>query len=118
MEEVEQICTRIMIMDKGKAVATGTKEELKAMIRAGEKLTVEIFDLSDDVLKEIKSLSGLIEAEYDNQMLTARCIAESYCLSAVLDALRRNKVGFGRVFSEPPTLNDVFLEITGKDLKD
>ena len=118
MEEVEQICTRIMIMDKGKAVATGTKEELKAMIRAGEKLTVEIFDLSDAVLNEIKSLSGLIEAEYDNQILTARCTAESYCLSAVLDTLRQSNVGFGRVFSEPPTLNDVFLEITGKDLKD
>jgi len=118
MEEVEQICTRIMIMDKGKAVATGTKEELKAMIRAGEKLTVEIFDLTDVVLNEIKALSGLIDAEYDNQLLTARCIAESYCLSAVLDTLRRNNVGFGRVFSEPPTLNDVFLEITGKDLKD
>ena len=118
MEEVEQICTRIMIMDNGKAVATGTKEELKAMIRAGEKLTVEIPDLTDKVFQEIKSLSGLIEAEYDNQLLKARCIAESYCLSAVLDTLRRNNVGFGRVFSEPPTLNDVFLEITGKDLKD
>ena len=37
MEEVEQICNRIMIMDKGRAIATGTKEELKAMIRTGEK---------------------------------------------------------------------------------
>jgi len=118
MEEVEQICTRIMIMDNGKAVATGTKEELKAMIRAGEKLTVEIPDLSEAVLGEIKSLNGLIEAEYDNHLLTARCVADSYCLSSVLDTLRRCNVGFGRVFSEPPTLNDVFLEITGKDLKD
>jgi len=118
MEEVEQICTRIMIMDSGKAIATGTKEELKAMIRSGEKVTVEIPDLPADVLNEIVSLSGLIDAKYEDQLLTARCVSESYCLSSVLDTLRRNKVGFGRVFSEPPTLNDVFLEITGKDLKD
>ena len=37
MEEVEQICSRILIIDKGKAVATGTKEELKEMITLGEK---------------------------------------------------------------------------------
>src|SRR5690554_5336870 len=41
MEEVEQICSRIMIIDKGKAIATGTKDELKAMITLGEKITVE-----------------------------------------------------------------------------
>jgi len=118
MEEVEQICTRIMIMDSGKAVATGTKEELKAMIRSGEKLTVELPDLPDNVMAEIRSLDGLIDAEYENQQLTARAVTDSYCLSLVLDTLRRNNIGFGRVFSEPPTLNDVFLEITGKELKD
>ena len=107
-----------MIMDKGKSVAIGTKEELKAMIRAGEKLTVEIFDLPGAVLDEIKSLAGLVQAEYDAGMLTARCGADESCLSAVLDILKRSGVPFGRVFSEPPTLNDVFLEITGKDLKD
>jgi len=118
MEEVEQLCTRIMIMDKGKAVATGTKEELKAMIRAGEKLTVETYDLPEPILDEIRSLDGLVQAEYDGNVLTARCVAESHCLSAVLDILRRGGVSFGRIFSEPPTLNDVFLEITGKELKD
>ena len=118
MEEVEQLCTRIMIMDKGKAVAIGTKEELKAMIHAGEKLTAEVYDLPDAVLKQIKSLDGIVQAQYEGRLLTARCIADSHCLSAVLDILRNCNVGFGRVFSEPPTLNDVFLEITGKELKD
>ena len=118
MEEVEQICTRIMIMDKGKAVATGTKDELKAMIRAGEKMTVEILDLPESVIEEIKGLESIVKVEYDDSTLTARCIAGAYCLSAVMDKLRRNNVSFGRVFSEPPTLNDVFLEITGKHLRD
>jgi len=118
MEEVEQLCTRIMIMDKGKAVATGTKEELKAMIRAGEKLTVEIYNLPDTVLLEISALDGLSQTEYDGNILTARFVTGSHRLSSVLDILKRSQVGFGRVFSEPPTLNDVFLEITGKELKD
>jgi ABC-2 type transport system ATP-binding protein len=41
MEEVEHICSRIMILDKGKAIATGTNGELKAMINMGEKITVQ-----------------------------------------------------------------------------
>jgi ABC-2 type transport system ATP-binding protein len=118
MEEVEQICTRIMIMDKGKSVAIGTKEELKAMIRAGEKMTIEIFDLPGNVLDEISALDGVGQAQYDGHLLTARCESDSHCLSAALDILKNKNVGFGRVFSEPPTLNDVFLEITGTELKD
>ncbi|MCR2021110.1 ABC transporter ATP-binding protein, partial [Blautia pseudococcoides] len=42
MEEVEQICSRIMIMDKGREIASGTKEELKGLIRTGEKITIEL----------------------------------------------------------------------------
>lgn len=118
MEEVEQLCSRIMIMDNGKAVATGTKEELKAMIRDGEKLTVEAYDLPAPVMREIQELDGLTQAEYSGDRLTARCVAGGHHLIAVLDILRRGNVNIGRVFSEPPTLNDVFLEITGKELKD
>jgi ABC-2 type transport system ATP-binding protein len=118
MEEVEQLCTRIMIMDKGKAVATGTKEELKAMIRTGEKLTVEAHDLPGHVLNQIRDIDGLFQADWIDSRLTARYAADGRHLTSVLDILRNNHIVFGRVTSEPPTLNDVFLEITGTQLKD
>jgi len=118
MEEVEQLCTRIMIMDKGRAVATGTKDELKAMIREGEKLTMEIYDLPDPVFNEIKNIDGLFHADYTESRLTTRCVTGGHHLISILDILKRGDVSFGRIFTEPPTLNDVFLEITGKELKD
>ena len=118
MEEVEQLCTRIMVMDKGKAIATGTKDELKAMIRTGEKLTVEAFALPEHVLGEILGIDGVYQADFADNRLTASYAADGRHLISVLDVLRRNGVAFGRVASEPPTLNDVFLEITGKELKD
>ena len=48
MEEVEQICSRILIIDKGKAIASGTKEELKNMITIGEKITLQTYGLTPE----------------------------------------------------------------------
>lgn len=47
MEEVEQICSRIAIMDKGKNLAIGTKDELKQMIKKSESISIDILDLPD-----------------------------------------------------------------------
>lgn len=118
MEEVEQLCTRIMIMDNGKEIATGTKEELKSMIRTGDKLTVDLYELPSPLLSEIQSITGVLHTDYSDNCLTAWCASGGHQLIDILDLLRKNNIRFGRAFLEPPTLNDVFLEITGKQLRD
>lgn len=118
MEEVEQLCSRIMIMDKGRAIATGTREELTALIHTGEKLTVEADGLPLSVLEKIRNLPDVLRADYADGHLRADCKGDGHPIIDVLDLLRQNQVSFGQVFSEPPTLNDVFLEITGKQLRD
>lgn len=118
MEEVEQICSRIMIMDKGRAIATGTKEELKAMIRMGERIQMEAYGLDEDLLSKIRALPEVQKAEYKDGQLRLECNADSHALLKALDLLRQQGLTPGRIFSEPPTLNDVFLEITGKELRD
>lgn len=118
MEEVEQLCSRIMIMDKGRAVATGTNAELKAMIRSGDKLTITLGDLPQGLLERVRALDGILEASYDGAQLHVRAAADRPCLVPVLDALQNSGAAVGKVFSEPPTLNDVFLEITGRALRD
>lgn len=118
MEEVEQLCSRIMIMDKGRAIATGTKEELTALIHTGEKLTVEAAFLPPAVLEQVKNLPNVLRADYADGHLKADCKGKGHPIIDILDLLRQNDVSFGQVYSEPPTLNDVFLEITGKKLRD
>ncbi len=118
MEEVEQLCTRIMIMDKGKIIATGTKEELKAMIKLGEKITAEIFELSTENISQIKRLPNINSIEYTDKNLVARFNKGKNNLITLLDFFRDNDISFGRIYSELPTLNDVFLEMTGKELRD
>lgn len=118
MEEVEQICTRIVIMDKGKIIASGTKEELKAMITLGEKITVETFSISQENLLNLKRLPDISSVDYSDNLLVIKSNKGKNNLEAVLDFLRKREISFGRIYSELPTLNDVFLEITGKQLRD
>lgn len=118
MEEVEQICTNIMIIDNGKAIATGTKEELVAMINTGEKITVELLNPSIEVLKEIRKLPNINSADIHDNLLIVKSTKGKNNLLILMDYLKNNNISFGKVYSEPPTLNDVFLEITGKKLRD
>ena len=110
MEEVEQICTRIAIIDHGRVLASGTTEELKKMIKTGETITIEAVALTKNNLADIRSLSHVFDLSYQDQTMILRCSGANY--------LQEQDIPFGRVFSELPTLNDVFLEITGKELRD
>ena len=118
MEEVEQICTRIAILDKGRCVASGTKEELKAMIKTGEKIHLEAWELKPQQLEEIRRLRHVYQVDYREGMLEIRCSGGKQNLVHILDYMTQQEIGFGRVYAELPTLNDVFLEITGKELRD
>ena len=118
MEEVEQICGRIMIMDRGRAVAEGTVGELKGMIGIGEKIVVEVTCLPEAALDAVRYLPATVSASYRGRELHVACAQGESHLAAVLEVLASFGVAPVRVYSEPPTLNDVFLEITGSELRD
>jgi len=119
MEEVEQLCNRIIIIDKGKIIAEGTKEELKSLVNIEEKITVELEQtLSDNVINDLSSMKYV-----DEVLIEDRNLVISYCkgtrnLSNLVDYMKENKIGYNRIYSELPTLNDVFLNLTGKELRD
>ena len=118
MEEVEQLCSRIAIIDKGKVIAQGTKDELKAMISIGEKITMEVYDLEEEQCKELRKLPNIFSIDYRDNLLEIKSGRGKNNLVPILDYMSQNNISFGRVITEMPTLNDVFLEITGKELRD
>lgn len=118
MEEVEQICTRIAIIDHGRCIAVGTKEELKHKIKTGETITIEAVILTEEQLQKIREIPHVFEVKYENETLNIRCTKAKHNLIRILNEMQAQEIPFGRVFSELPTLNDVFLEITGKQLRD
>jgi len=105
-------------MDKGKTLAAGTKEELKAMINDGETISVETYTLQPDDVAHIRQMPHVTRAEYADNHLAVHYDGGQHNLLNLLDYLRSRDLSFGRVFSEQPTLNDVFLEITGRQLRD
>ena len=118
MEEVEQICTRIAIMDKGKKIAEGTTDELKRMIKNTETITIEMLDIPQSAIDEISALTHISDAVFSDDKLVVNCSGGKHNLIRILDIIQQNNLSFGRVYTTLPTLNDVFLEITGKALRD
>ena len=118
MEEVEQICSRIAIMDHGRNVALGTTDELKQMIKKRETIAIEVSNLDKEHLENIKAIPNVYQVNYDEKTLEILFSGGEHNIILVLDYLNTNKISFGQVYSKLPTLNDVFLEITGKELRD
>ena len=118
MEEVEILCDRIIILDKGKIIAEGTSDELKKMANIEEKITVEINNLDSKILEDIEKFKTVDEVNYTNNILLIKYKKGKNNLGDLIDYLKDNKVKYNKIFSERPTLNDVFLELTGKELRD
>lgn len=118
MEEVEELCSRVAILDHGRIIAQGTVDELKAQVKIDETVSVELANLPAGLLERIEALPGCREASYGDGTLQVRCANGPHNLLDVLGAVRDCHGTPGRVWSEPPTLNDVFLELTGRKLRD
>lgn len=118
MEEVEMICDRIIILDKGKILAEGTTDELKSLAKLEEKITLEVKKISPKVVDEIKTFKTVDSVMENGNTLVITYKKGKDNLGELIDFLHSKKVTYSKIFSERPTLNDVFLELTGKELRD
>ena len=118
MKEVEILCDRVIILDKGKILATGTTDELKKKAKIEEKVTVEVNDLVPGYIEKIKELKNVDDVTYTNNVLFVTYKKGKNNLVDMIDYLKKESINYNKIYSERPTLNDVFLELTGKELRD
>ena len=118
MEEVEQICDRIIILDKGQIIAQGTIDELKQLSNIEEKVTLQGVELSPELKEKLDSDPQIESVTSRNRMVQLVYRHGQNHVSALIDQLRQAGVSYESIYSEHPTLNDVFLQLTGKELRD
>lgn len=118
MEEVELICDRLTIMDKGKELVTGSADEIKGMSNHFETVTAEIFEMPDDLLAKLEGLADVTNVAYKDGILTIQFNKGMDHLVNLMRILEASEVEILNLTVQKPTLNDVFLEITGKELRD
>jgi len=110
MEEAELLCNRIAIIDYGKIVSLGTPEELKKLI-GGDSIIITVSDLA----KAKQAFPGA--KEFDGRLALAAKNAERE-IKKVFDTARRAGVEILEVNVRKPTLNDVFLNLTGREIRE
>lgn len=118
MEEVELLCDNIIIIDKGKIIAKGTSDELKGLLNIEEKVSVLVKDLDNKFVDMIKVQANVESVHYKNDTLLIVYKKGKDNLSKLMDFFKNNGIHYENIFSLRPTLNDVFLELTGKELRD
>lgn len=115
MEEVEQLCNYICILDKGNVIASGSKDKIKQNSNLGQKITIKV-DLKAQELLKTKDYIDSIEIV--DKKLVLKTNKKEGVLKDLLDTLENNDMEIQEIYQEQPTLNDVFLELTGKELRD
>ncbi|WKB34979.1 ABC transporter ATP-binding protein [Terrilactibacillus sp. S3-3] len=116
MEEVETICTQIAIVDKGRIIAKGTKEELSGLIIDDNVISVDIESPSYSIIEKLKALPQVKDAVADGQ--TVRIVSNEMKLNDILELFLEEGLAITRVSANTPTLEDVFLTITGRALRE
>jgi ABC-2 type transport system ATP-binding protein len=118
MEEVEELCTNISIMDHGKVIASGSKEELKALISSQDKISIEVANLNFTLMDNLKKLSRVIDCSNEGNTIKVTSDKNSKNLSNIIDIINSNDSEILSINIEKPTLEGVFLTLTGRTLRD
>ena len=117
LEEAEDLCDRLVIMDNGRNVAQGTLNELQKSISTQESITVSFVD-DGDLRKRLKSLPNVVNVKKNDDLYTIQFEKHQNNLPNLIKFIEENQLTYTQISSEKPSLSNIFLELTGKELRD
>ncbi|MDF2658682.1 MAG: transporter related protein [Paenibacillus sp.] len=118
MEEVEAICSRVGIMDHGRLIASGTKEQLIRQLAREEKVVIGTGGVNAAAVEELRGHSRVEKVLVEGDELAVYLPSSSSYLQDILFILSKHEVAIQTLNRIEPNLETVFLALTGRTLRD
>ncbi len=118
MEEVEALCSKVCILDEGKVIAKGDQDHIKRMIMNEERVEITISEYKPEIDLILKKLTSVREVVYKDSKLTVIMQDTQRSIQQIIEVLIKAEIGIKDISIKKPTLETVFLSLTGKALRD
>jgi ABC-2 type transport system ATP-binding protein len=115
MEEAERLCDRVAIIDHGKTVALDTPQALIDSLGAEHRVVFEAGAPVDE--GSLRAVPGVVRVERIGERVVVYGQKDGL-VGGVVNALEAGGIRYGNLRTEQPTLEDVFLALTGKEMRD
>lgn len=118
MQEVDDICDRIAIIDKGNVIAEGTSEELKNLIGDKRIFNITVKEKIDNFEEKLLEMTGIEKVVFSENQYKISTIKNSNLLTKIIETALSLDGEIINIENSEPTLENVFLALTGKKLRD
>ncbi|MCG8501970.1 MAG: ABC transporter ATP-binding protein [Firmicutes bacterium] len=118
MEEVEAICSRVGVIDHGKLIAMGTKEELKDAVSNINRIIVTLEEQTAVDIKGLKEIAGIVQTYYEEGVITIEAEQAANNFDQIILYLTEKKMRIKNIEQKKPSLETVFMALTGRTLRD
>ncbi|GMB09194.1 ABC-2 type transport system ATP-binding protein [Thermolongibacillus altinsuensis] len=118
MEEVEFLCDRIYIMDQGHIIVSGTKEEIKNILSSEDTIQIKVERANESFIQALHQNPIISRVTVQDGLITILAPKEVNLLSTLFKLADETKTVLTSVEIKTPTLEDVFLHLTGRALRD
>lgn len=118
MEEVEYLCNRICIMDQGKIIAEGTKEELIDKFDSTRDIKLKLKNYSKDLLKRIEDLDCIFSVIEREEDIIVKINQDKKAINSIVGLINNDGADIFSMDIDEPNLETVFLQLTGRVLRD
>jgi len=117
LEEADSLCDRIAIIDRGTIKVSGTPTSLKETL-GGDIVTLEVSDTSEDLTGFFKSIEGVKDVSRTGGVYRIKLPRAEKSLSAIVQGVLSKQLQIKEISFTKPTLDQVFLEVAGKSMRD
>ncbi|MGO1923240.1 MAG: ABC transporter ATP-binding protein [Jeotgalicoccus sp.] len=118
LEEAEDLCDSFVIMDNGRNVANGTLDELQKSISTTESVTVKFITEDETLVTRLKQIQHVNQVTKSQDKYNIQFDKNHNNLANLIRFIEENSLTYTEIASEQPSLSSIFLELTGKELRD